>query len=514
MADPFLSRKIVNHSFKLKDYSTQTYGPITGSYGNLSTSGLVNPVLGIGTTSDKALYNYYRPTLLSGRPPIEVIYNQSPIAKRFIRLPVEQMFLKRREFDGLSDQDAERYRKYFSKNDVYEKLVNAMCAGRLYGSAFLVFITKDGPTDTPLNVKELQRGDLVNILVFDRFSVFPIPQPFSFYNPSFFDVDYYHITPTHLKPFVIHKSRMIRFDGQMPLTTDGWSTYDLYYGVSELIPVLDAIYQEAQSAASTSQLLSDMSIPVLKTRDFRRGLGSVCSTDGPSMEQYAQHMNTFKGIYNTLFLDETDDYGRVEANISGIEGVLNFFAYRLAAACGIPATILLGRSPLGMNATGESDLRSNALNVQSMQENELRPILDRVDEILTRTSGLDAMFSYDFPSILDQSEEEQVAIAKGKADVSSQLTLNDIITTNESRAMLSGDPIIGDLPNLPDGFKNDLDQLLAEKRRQNAQQSMAQLTPVSAEEKQNATPNVPEKMPPKIQSLRDKVKRFFTKNVA
>jgi hypothetical protein len=62
--------------------------------------------------------------------------------------------------------------------------------------------------------------------------------------------------------------------------------------------------------------------------------------------------------------------------------VLRTFLSIVAGAADIPATILLGKSPDGMNATGDSDFRAYYDSIGSKQDNELRPLIERVDEVL------------------------------------------------------------------------------------------------------------------------------------
>ena len=50
----------------------------------------------------------------------------------------------------------------------------------------------------------------------------------------------------------------------------------------------------------------------------------------------------------------------------------------MAGAAEIPATKLFGRSPQGMNATGESDLRNYYDMIASLQERLLRPALEKL----------------------------------------------------------------------------------------------------------------------------------------
>ena len=50
----------------------------------------------------------------------------------------------------------------------------------------------------------------------------------------------------------------------------------------------------------------------------------------------------------------------------------------MAGAAEIPATRLFGRSPQGMNATGESDLKNYYDMIASLQERLLRPALEKL----------------------------------------------------------------------------------------------------------------------------------------
>ena len=50
----------------------------------------------------------------------------------------------------------------------------------------------------------------------------------------------------------------------------------------------------------------------------------------------------------------------------------------MAGAAEIPATKLFGRSPQGLNATGESDLRNYYEMIAQLQERSLRPALEKL----------------------------------------------------------------------------------------------------------------------------------------
>lgn len=447
--------------------------------GGINSGGIFNALSGQGGSNDKSKANFYRPTLVTARTQLEVIKVESWAAKRFIYLPIDQMFIRPRIFEGVDEESVKAYERYLSFFELNQKLGDVMKAARLFGSAFMIFITNDARLDTPLNINDLQKGDLKNIVVFDRFSVTPHLHNIDVGAHNYLNPEIYTVYPHYGRAFNVHQSRVLRFDGQSPLTSDGWSTYDIYYGVSELIPVLESVYQEAQSAGGVSQLLAEVSVPIFKTSGFKDILGSVNAPDQPSLSDLANTVTQMKSIYNAIFMDVDDEMSRQEVSLTGVANVLNFFAYRLAAAAGIPATIFLGKSPLGMNATGDSDITINAASVASLQQAKLKPAYDFVDKIMTKTGGFNQTFTYEFPSLLDQSEKEQVDVALVKSEIVVSLSNNEIISVDEARAILDGDSVIGQLGEMQDDFKTEL----AQARQQKAQAFLEQKDKIGLRDK-------------------------------
>lgn len=89
----------------------------------------------------------------------------------------------------------------------------------------------------------------------------------------------------------------------------------------------------------------------------------------------------------------------------------------LSGASRIPVTKLFGRAPAGLNATGESDLRNYYDYVDTLRENTLRPILERVLPVVCMSAwgvvpeDLDIVF----PPLWTPSAKEVAEIAEKKA---------------------------------------------------------------------------------------------------
>ena len=94
---------------------------------------------------------------------------------------------------------------------------------------------------------------------------------------------------------------------------------------------------------------------------------------------------TAKGVKGDLFLDKEEEFEQKTAIFGTFPEVLMAFLQIVSGAADIPAARLLGQSPAGMNATGESDLRNYYDRLQAMQEVEMTPAMMRLDECIIRS---------------------------------------------------------------------------------------------------------------------------------
>jgi hypothetical protein len=87
-----------------------------------------------------------------------------------------------------------------------------------------------------------------------------------------------------------------------------------------------------------------------------------------------------------------------------------------AGAADSPVTRLLGQSPAGLSATGDSDTRNTYDMIAARQAIDLRPQLERLDRILLRSAGVDpANVSFDFRPLWQMDAASAAAIALQKA---------------------------------------------------------------------------------------------------
>ena len=217
-----------------------------------------------------------------------------------------------------------------------------------------------------------------------------------------------------------------------------------------MIPVLLSLLQDQAVASGASHLTNEASIPVLRIGGLREAMQGRPDPGDPTPAQMGEAINTFKSLYRTMFLDSGDEFERVNVTWSGLPDLMDRFARRLAAAADIPATRFWGQSPVGMNATGESDMKNYASNVAAQQKRLLTEPLRTLDVVLARSAGLAEPLPYSWPSIIDASDGERAAVSKARAEAVKVAVDAQVIDENEARAALDGDELFGELEAWPD----------------------------------------------------------------
>ena len=221
----------------------------------LTTGGIYNSSSGLGTGLDKSESSFFQPTRYYWRPPLEILYVQSSAAKKFINLPVDDMFIRWRTWTSDSESDNDLMEEAEKKHDITTKLRTAMRAGRAYGTAAMVLMTKEAPMDMPLETERLREGDLKAIRVLDRYDMTVIERDYDLFSPDYVNPVYYYLHPigSYGTTMKVHHSRVLRFDGIKPLGDSRFTAYDQDWGVSELVPVILSIIEDQSLASAIAQ---------------------------------------------------------------------------------------------------------------------------------------------------------------------------------------------------------------------------------------------------------------------
>lgn len=406
--------------------------------------GIVNEFTGLGGGLDRNVASYFRPTIMT-RDMVDRFVTESWFLRDLVNIPVDDMFVLWREFEG---DGAEQMREAETQYRVKTQLSQAIKAGRKYGTGLLLMITAGDDLDVELDADRVRPGDLRNLLVANRFDVAQVVYDTDIESPTFARPLLYRVYVHDYMQVEIHASRVLRFDGvPNDMRT---SIYDRDWGLSVLIPALQASTQDAATAAALGHLVQETSTTTLKIaglKDQVADFGLEDSGDSrPSIKEMITSFNRMKSVFGTNVIDADDEMQRIDVRWGQLASILDHVYKRMAAISGIPATRLMGQSPVGMNATGESDMVNWAMTVRAMQHSILPEPLQTLDTVLMRNAGIRGdPAEYNFTPLTETSDETRADTMGKIASALSTLTHAFIIDEDEAREVLSESGYFGDI---------------------------------------------------------------------
>lgn len=251
--------------------------------------------------------------------------------------------------------------------------------GRAYGGACLHIVTDTSDPASPLRrgervlgLRDLSRWD-VRVLTTDI--------EYDFGSPNWGHPRLYYLNVqmgSQYKSYPIHWTRMIRFDGQLvPRRT---YIRNNYWHDSVLNRLYDTIrdYQTSNDAAASC--LQDFNVDVIKLKNLAAMIGAG---EEQKVKDRIDMMQYSKSTINAMIIDaDMEEYDNKGRAMEGVAELLTKQENRLVAETDIPHTILLGESPDGSNATGNSTSQAWYNFISSEQRNYLAPKLKRLIQIL------------------------------------------------------------------------------------------------------------------------------------
>lgn len=257
---------------------------------------------------------------------------------------------------------------------------------KAYGGAAMLLGLNDGEDPTmPVDLAKLQSVDWIAVLRPREVMVssyYRDPLKENFGEPKFYWVQRETKGSVVAPRVKVHASRMVRFDGvstseRTRAMNNGWG--DSIF--TRLYPIL-ADFQGGWAASSA--LLQDFAQAVFKMKGLAELL--LLKDGGKVMLERAKAIDLSRSVARAMMIDETEEFERKTTPITGLAELLDRWCNLLAAAADVPVTILMGEAPAGLNATGESDLRSWYDSLAAEREEEYEAPL----EILLRYVFLSA----------------------------------------------------------------------------------------------------------------------------
>ena len=301
------------------------------------------------------------------------------------------------------------------------KILEGLKWGRLYGGAGALIMIEghENSLDQALDYDMVMPGSYKGLLVLDRWSgVTPGDRLVSdISDPEFGMPEYYTISSDALTVGIrVHHSRIIRFMGRpLPYLEQMAETY---WGASEIEHVFDELRKRDNVSWNIAMLTFMANLRVMKMDGMSQVL--AVGNEQAQMQLYntIQGMNAMMNNNSLQILGEGDSYETHQYTFGGIGETYDRFMMDVAGAAETPVTKLFGRSPAGMNATGESDMQNYYDTIEEKQEAELRPVYDKILPIMfiSTLGGIPDDWDYEFNPIRRPRDDEMADLASKNTD--------------------------------------------------------------------------------------------------
>lgn len=296
---------------------------------------------------------------------------------------------------------------------------------------------------------EIRAGFPLRFTVVDPVNVFPGDyNSLSPLQPNYFRPAWWWVLGER-----VHASRLIRLvANEVPVLLR--PSYN-FLGIAQAQILWDYVLHFQECRAAEARLLTKFSLTVFKTNMTEILTAGAGTANLDSRIRFMIQSMSNDGV---LAVDkDMEDVVKLATPLSGVTDIVRQALEFLAALNRTPAVKLLGISPSGFNATGESDIRNYYDHIKSQQEKVLRAGIQRALDCiqLHEFREIDRAVSFDFAPL---GEEDRAALAvqqKTKADTMAVYIDRGLISPEEARAAIAADPDSGfadiDPDDLPEG---------------------------------------------------------------
>lgn len=368
---------------------------------------------------------------------LEALYQADDLAARIVDRPVEDM--TREGFDvSFENDDSDAIESFFweewKRLRLDEYVERGLKWARIYGGAGLILFDEITSSQEELNISSLQK--IKFFFLADKFTLNPVNllediSDQNFGKPEFFEMN-------KKSAIKIHYSRVVRFEGvelpfRIALKRSGW-------GDSIFCRLYDVLRNYQTGHSNIGTIIQDFTQTIWKMADLQDIVAQKGQEALLARLQMAQRMGS---SINALVIRSDEEMERNTTSVAGIKDLMGILDSRLVAATDIPHTILLGESPSGLGASGESEKRDWYDHVKNKQESVLRPILNRlIDLIMSQktgiTKGVVPKYELTFKSLWQMDQKTELETRKLQAEIDQIYLANGVLDPDEVKSSRFG----------------------------------------------------------------------------
>lgn len=303
-------------------------------------------------------------------------YSRGGLMARIVDLPAELATSR-----GITiDNGGEGISSELDRLGALEALSDALRWSLLDGGGAVVVMTQDGgglaEALDPARVQFIEELRVVSVLDIKAGpNTYTDPQKLNYGWPTTYEVRFN--AGTQYVP--VHESRIVEVPGAARLASTDDISRIPWAGQPIGRAIIDAVERYRNGVKWAEKLLERSQQAVHRMT----GLASMLMARQEAVVRARIDLvDSNRSALNGVAVDAEDDYTITSASLAGVKDTIGELEVAVAAETGLPVTVLFGRSPGGLNATGDSDWDIVYQQVGQLQRRRLRRPLERIVSLI------------------------------------------------------------------------------------------------------------------------------------
>lgn len=306
---------------------------------------------------------------------------------------------------------------------------------KIFGCALALPVVDGIDYAKPFNIDGVRPGSYKGISLIEPYWIMPeldmeatsAPESLHFYEPTWWRL------PNGKR---IHRSHVIYITGdEVPDVLK--PTY--YFGG---LPLTQQIYERVYASERVANEAPLMALT--KRMLIADGNIEAYLLNEEDAEKKLQKLSYCRDNYGVFFKRPGDNVQQIDTSLTDFDALIMTQYQLVASIARMPATKLLKTQPKGFNATGEYEMKDYIQELQHLQDNQMKPLIDRNNLLVEKSEfGFSYELETKFNPVDMPTERELAEVRKIDADTDAVLIGAGAIAPEESRARIIADPNSG-----------------------------------------------------------------------
>jgi phage-related protein (TIGR01555 family) len=394
--------------------------------------GLMNVITGSGTSVDRKEARVWQERVGNAFT-VETAYRSSWMMRKAVRIPANDAIRNGWNWQAPPD-DITAIEREEKRLRVRAVLKQGLTYGRLGGGVVVMGIN-EGQSSQPLP-DVIPQGGLRYLRAYSRHRIKLGPLIADPMDDEFGEPEYFILKAKDgVGDVILHRDRVLVFKGEfvghLQSASETLTDQHPFWGESVVTGINDAVMNATDAQDEIAGLISEAKVDVFGIPELMSMMGDQAAER--RVMRRLEIAQASKSIHRAVVRDAEETWEQRQLNLGGMRDIILCYAGLVCAAADIPATRFLGKSPDGMNATGDSDSDNYDQMIQDIQTDELGPNMDKLVPVLVQSAlgpgrhNDDAAPYMEFAPLHKPSASEAAEVESKEADTVSKLVTTGLI---------------------------------------------------------------------------------------